>query len=72
MYCDVAIVGGGASGLALAALLSRTTKLNICIFEGGARLGKKLASSGNGQGNISNVEITQSNYHGGGKSLRST
>ncbi len=69
MYCDVAIVGGGASGLALAALLSRTTKLNICIFEGGARLGKKLASSGNGQGNISNVEITQSNYHGGGKKL---
>ncbi len=69
MYCDVAIVGGGASGLALAALLSRRTKLNICIFEGGARLGKKLSASGNGQGNVSNAEISENNYHGGGRKM---
>lgn len=69
MYCDVAVVGGGASGLALAALLSRKTKLNICVFEGGARPGKKLAASGNGQGNVSNAQISQTNYHGGGRAL---
>ena len=66
MYCDVAIVGGGASGLALAALLSRRTKLNICVLEGGVRLGKKLAASGNGQGNVSNVHMSEKNYYGGG------
>ena len=69
MHSDVAIIGGGASGLALAALLSRKTKLNICVFEGGARPGKKLAASGNGQGNVSNAVISQSNYHGGGRAL---
>ena len=66
MYCDVAIVGGGASGLALAALLSRRTKLNICVLEGGVRLGKKLAASGNGQGNVSNVHMSEKNYYGSG------
>ena len=66
MHSDVAIIGGGASGLAAAALLCRTTKLDIALIEGGGRLGKKLAGSGNGQGNISNAHILQQNYHGSG------
>ena len=66
MHSDVAIIGGGASGLAAAALLCRTTKLDIALIEGGGRLGKKLAASGNGQGNISNAHILQQNYHGSG------
>lgn len=66
MHSDVAIIGGGASGLAAAALLCRTTKLDIALIEGGGRLGKKLAASGNGQGNISNAHISQQNYHGSG------
>ena len=66
MHSDVAIIGGGASGLAAAALLCRTTKLDIALTEGGGRLGKKLAASGNGQGNISNAHISAQNYHGSG------
>lgn len=66
MHSDVAIIGGGASGLAAAALLCRTTKLDIALIEGGGRLGKKLAASGNGQGNISNAHISAQNYHGSG------
>ena len=66
MHSDVAIIGGGASGLAVAVLLCRTTKLDIALIEGGGRLGKKLAASGNGQGNISNAHISAQNYHGSG------
>lgn len=66
MHSDVAIIGGGASGLAAAALLCRTTKLDIALIEGGGRLGKKLAASGNGQGNISNAHISAQSYHGSG------
>lgn len=66
MHSDVAIIGGGASGLAAAALLCRTTKFDIALIEGGGRLGKKLAASGNGQGNISNAHISAQNYHGSG------
>lgn len=66
MHSNVAIIGGGASGLAAAALLCRTTKLDIALIEGGGRLGKKLAASGNGQGNISNAHISAQNYHGSG------
>ena len=61
MHSDVAIIGGGASGLAAAALLCRTTKLDIALIEGGGRLGKTLAASGNGQGNSSNAHISAQN-----------
>ncbi len=64
----MAIIGGGASGLALAAFLGGCTgekcrKLDICVIEGGARLGKKLSSTGNGQGNVGNTSVGPRNYH---------
>ena len=49
-----AIIGGGAAGLMLAANLSATQK--IAVFERGDRVGKKLSSTGNGQGNITTCE----------------
>ncbi|MCD8041355.1 MAG: aminoacetone oxidase family FAD-binding enzyme [Clostridia bacterium] len=69
MECDVAVVGGGACGLALATLLSSRTKLNIIVIEGNPRAGKKLAASGNGQGNISNTQMSADKYFGGGAAL---
>ena len=71
MYFDAAIVGGGASGLAAAAFLSRIMfsrreKFNICVIEGGPRLGKKLSATGNGQGNVGNTSISSKNYHSAG------
>lgn len=70
MNYNVAIIGGGASGLACAARLHKfNSGLKICIIEAGDRLGKKLAATGNGQGNISNVDMTVRHYHGGNLSL---
>lgn len=67
---DVAIVGGGASGLACALQIKRLNcKLSVAVIDAGERLGKKLAATGNGQGNVSNKRLSAANYHGGGAAL---
>lgn len=64
----VAIVGGGASGLLCAVeLLLGSTCLSggdILLLERNDRVGKKLIVTGNGQGNLSNENLSISNYHG--------
>ena len=64
----VAIIGGGASGLLSATeLLSGENALlgeDVVILERNDRVGKKLIATGNGQGNISNADITADNYSG--------
>ena len=70
MNYDVAVIGGGASGMACAVrLLSSGKKLKICLIDAGERLGKKLAATGNGQGNVSNLDMGAEHYHGGNLSL---
>ena len=69
MKYDVAVIGGGASGLACAVRLTEKSQLKTVIIEAGDRLGKKLASAGNGQGNISNADLSPSHYFGGGAKL---
>ncbi|MCD8307848.1 MAG: aminoacetone oxidase family FAD-binding enzyme [Clostridia bacterium] len=62
---DVAIIGGGAAGLACAAYLcSSGRKLSIIILDSGERAGKKLSQTGNGQGNVSNTDLRCVHYHG--------
>ena len=55
-----AIIGGGASGLFLACSLSAKNK--VIIFERGDRLGRKLSATGNGQGNVTNLSVTENGY----------
>jgi predicted flavoprotein YhiN len=57
---DIAIIGGGASGLFLANALK--AKQNVVLFERGDRLGRKLSATGNGQGNITNLTASQTAY----------
>ena len=56
---NIAIVGGGASGLFLAAALQNE---NIMLFERADRVGKKLSATGNGQGNITNLDADKRAY----------
>jgi len=55
------IIGGGASGLFLAANVT-TEYGRVLLLERGERLGKKLSSTGNGQGNVTNVRVGETPY----------
>ncbi len=67
---DIAVIGGGASGLACAVRLKELDKnLSVVIIEKGERAGRKIAASGNGQGNVSNVDLGAEHYHGSGAFL---
>jgi len=50
---DVAIIGGGAAGLACAVRLKEQDKnISVAVVEADARAGRKLSATGNGQGII--------------------
>lgn len=57
----IAIIGGGASGMACAVILARKG-MDVTILERGERLGRKLSASGNGQGNVTNTDMNVSHY----------
>lgn len=70
---DVAVIGGGAAGLACAVTLKQlNSNLSVIIVEAGERLGKKIAATGNGQGNLSNADMSYKHYHGGCAHLAKT
>ncbi len=70
MNYDITIIGGGAAGLACAAYLAQSEKnIKILLVDAGERFGKKLAATGNGQGNISNVDMSVKHFHGGNCAL---
>ena len=57
----IAIIGAGACGLMLAALLEKSN-IKYDIFNYG-KVGRKILASGNGKCNISNINYDASKYH---------
>ncbi len=57
----IAIIGGGAAGMICAVQLASYGK-NVVVFERGARLGRKLSATGNGQGNVTNLNVDAARY----------
>ena len=53
------IIGGGAAGLMLSAMLNNERTL---LLERGERVGRKLSATGNGQGNVTNLAVGQTDY----------
>lgn len=62
---DLAIIGGGASGLAAAVAAGRELggKASIAVFDAQPRCGKKLLATGNGRCNLTNRSAKPSCYH---------
>ncbi len=59
----VVVVGGGASGMT-AALAAAEQGAEVILLERQARLGRKLAATGNGRCNLSNLHASPAHYHG--------
>lgn len=67
MQYDLAIVGGGASGVCAAlSALSEAPSASVILLEGGPRILKKVLATGNGRCNLSNASGT-AGWHGGEK-----
>ena len=58
---DIAVVGGGASGLA-AAIAAAREGARVCVLEAQQRVGKKLLATGNGRCNITNSSVCAESY----------
>lgn len=62
---QLAVVGGGASGLLCAARAAeRMDGAEICVLEAGKRVGTKLLATGNGRCNLTNSRVSPERYHG--------
>ncbi len=62
---DCLIIGGGAAGLALSVMLkTESPEISVKLLEKADRVGKKLATTGNGRCNITNSQLSPERYHG--------
>ena len=59
--CDVAIIGGGASGLA-AALAAAREGAHVCVIERDVEAGLSILATGNGRCNLSNARLDPTRY----------
>lgn len=64
----IGIIGGGASGIT-AAILAGRAGFETTIFERNDRIGKKLLTTGNGRGNVSNLDLGIRHFHSQNKSF---
>ena len=63
MKAEIAVIGGGASGM-MAAITARKSGKEVVILERKDRILKKVLITGNGRCNITNVNADISNYFG--------
>lgn len=59
----IAIIGGGASGMLCAITVLQNFNLPVVIIEGQERVGRKLAATGNGRCNLTNINSSLKNFY---------
>ena len=62
MKNNVAVIGGGASGI-LAAIFAARKGASVTILEKNPRIGKKILATGNGRCNFTNVNACSKDYN---------
>ena len=65
----VGIIGAGASGMAAALAASEKDGVQVFLMERQARVGRKLATTGNGRCNLTNLHADEGGYHGENRSF---
>ena len=60
----IAVIGAGASGMMAALTAAEQPENKILLFERQARVGRKLAVTGNGRCDLTNTGAAPENYHG--------
>ena len=60
----IAVLGGGAAGMMAALAAAETPGVHVVLLERQARLGRKLAATGNGRCNLTNLSGLEGTYHG--------
>jgi len=65
----IGIIGAGASGMAAALAAAQNPDAQVILIERQARVGRKLAATGNGRCNLSNIHASTGGYHGEEKSF---
>lgn len=63
---QIAVIGGGASGMAAAIAASRAGS-DVTILERNDRLGRKILVTGNGKCNLGNLKCSEKDYCGGSR-----
>jgi len=66
-HLDIAIVGGGAAGLATAIFAAESLgsgRGRIVVLDGAPRLGAKILVSGGGRCNVTHREVRPQDFHG--------
>ena len=60
----IGIIGAGASGMAAALAAAEIENVQVILMERQARVGRKLAATGNGRCNLTNLHANHRGYHG--------
>jgi predicted Rossmann fold flavoprotein len=67
-HADIAIVGAGAAGLAAGIFAAESNPfLRIILLDGAKTIGAKILVSGGGRCNVTNQQVTASDFHGNRK-----
>ncbi|MFO0838858.1 MAG: aminoacetone oxidase family FAD-binding enzyme [Phycisphaerae bacterium] len=67
---DLAVVGGGAAGLAAAIFHKRTNaSARVIVLDGASKLGAKILISGGGRCNVANARVTPDDFNGGSRNF---
>ncbi|MGB4268443.1 MAG: aminoacetone oxidase family FAD-binding enzyme, partial [Spirochaetota bacterium] len=65
MKQKIGIIGAGASGLIAAYFASHNKRNEVHIFEKQNKIGRKVAATGNGRCNLTNMNMGPEHYHSG-------